>query len=173
MNDTLEYVDYSHNGYTLRQYNTLHYQIIAESGKAVLYASATKELTDDEKKQTIDEFITYQQKIVEKDRIRVCPICGKEFEVSRNRYSYCSVECAKKGKLENEKKAKQIRLMRQKKLTVKPKNTPEKRVCGYCGELFTPSGTYRTYCSNACKFKKRYTYPKKTRSPKNGYMSKK
>ena len=77
MNDTLKYVDYSHMGYTLRQFlNIWHYQIIDDaSGKTVLCCNCSKKLTQDEAIHTIDEYIERQGK--PKEVYKVCLMCNK------------------------------------------------------------------------------------------------
>lgn len=151
MNDILEYTDYTHKGYTLRQYNTLHYQIIDESGKAMLYASATKKLTDDEKKKAIADYIKQLKAIQNKDKLKACEICGKMFLPKAKNQKYCGKRCKKHAK------SKQMTQHYQ------DNKQSHKRICRYCEKEFTPTTHYRYLCSDACKRKIRLIQETKPR----------
>ena len=62
---------------------------------------------------------------------RVCPVCGKEFEISGQK-KYCSVECRK--------------VAYAARYTAK---SPEKRVCPICGKEFEANGQ-KKYCCKKC-----------------------
>lgn len=144
LNDTLEYVDYSHKGYTLRQFlNIWHYQINDnKTGKTVICGPASKKLTEEEAKQTIEDYILQQKMIQNKDKLKACAECGKVFLPNISNQKYCSDECAKK------RQAQQV--MEYYFANRKP---PEAVPCKCCGALFTPSREFRAYCSLFCKVK--------------------
>lgn len=64
--------------------------------------------------------------------IKVCPICGKEFEANRTTQKYCCKECSKIAAY-----------------------TMYKKVCPICGKTFASNRIDRTYCSRKCWDKSR------------------
>ncbi len=177
MTDTLEYVDYSHKGYTLRQFNNWYYQIINADGKTVMCASASRQLTENEAVGIIDNFI-------KPPKVKVCPRCGKEFETKTNR-KYCSEECSHppKPKLtkicavcEKEfettksnvtlcsemckriKRSERCRASKHKKIEYK------NIVCSCCNKEFEPIHRREMYCSDYCRNKAKHKRESETKT---------
>lgn len=176
MNNIPEVFEFQHKGYTLKQFNNiLHCQIIDDaSGKTVSVVTYASKLTQEEADGIIDNFIA-QQEQKDRDIFKICPICGKEFETSKERYTYCSVACRNKGKAirEKAKRKEQQYAKRQEKALIKAQQTPEpeKRNCKCCGKLFTPTNQNRLYCSSSCKLRAYYDrqelYTKRQKHKKN------
>lgn len=67
---------------------------------------------------------------------KVCPICGKTFEVTEcfeNRRKYCSLDCRNKG----------YRKKREERTYY---------YCKWCGEMLPKNSTHK-YCSESCELK--------------------
>lgn len=74
-----------------------------------------------------------------KDNImKICPICGKEFESSDSRQKYCSEKCY----LDSVKKWYHAHKTLKKFNPIK---------CSICGKEFTPKTRINIYCSPECK----------------------
>lgn len=64
--------------------------------------------------------------------MRICEVCGAEFEPKQKRSKYCSREC-------------QVRAYSLKRTVREPKR------CEWCGKEFTPEYRHTKYCSSECK----------------------
>lgn len=71
--------------------------------------------------------------------IRVCPVCGEEFETLHAFKKYCSKECAYKHKLDVDRKRREE--FRAKRVPIN---------CKICGREFMPIRKDQKYCSKKC-----------------------
>ncbi len=109
--------------------------------------------------------------------IKVCPICGKEFETTKTKVKYCSSVCACKSKsIKAVKYVKRVQhvpktceecgkeFIPKSKLSrfcsedckriyaaKKRKRNIQPKACASCGKEFTPNSNYAKYCSNECR----------------------
>ena len=90
---------------------------------------------------------------------KVCKMCGKKFNVSKNHRTLCSDECRKFGiKQSSEKQAKERREANRLLLGT--------RFCEVCGKEFQPRTRLMVRCSEECT-KKRGTIYKRENTKKN------
>lgn len=66
-----------------------------------------------------------------------CPVCGKEFETNRNYQKYCSPQCKKEAKRQNNARR------------YKHKN-PKLIICPMCKKTFLRTEGNQKYCSPEC-----------------------
>lgn len=105
--------------------------------------------------------------------IKVCPICGKEFEVyykERNKRKHCSKECALKARVSYKKIKVKCKVCGKEKEVFLSKFKSQKefycsrqcylsvrqitKECIYCGKVFTvPKYLNRIFCSKECQLK--------------------
>ena len=86
--------------------------------------------------------------------IKVCAICGKEFEANHGRCKYCSDDCKRIAKHQNNRKWYQNHKEKHKEHNRKYRQVRRKnmiKVCDICGSKFETPNSRRKYCSDDCK----------------------
>lgn len=86
--------------------------------------------------------------------IKVCPICGKEFEISTNRKKCCSPRCYKKYEKEQHKRWYEKNKDDYNKRRRFGEHCEYKRTCPICGKRLISSQPNAIFCSVECRIKK-------------------
>lgn len=109
-----------------------------------------------------------------KTNIKICPVCGKEFE-SKPRQKYCSLECRQKSINDNKKEFYKDYYKKNgdkyKKSQKLPKEETEK-ICPICGKTFTTSDRRQKYCSPECRYEKEKAAVQKVNDKRKTFHSK-
>lgn len=71
-------------------------------------------------------------------KVKICALCGKEFETLDSRKKYCCYEC--RVKASNKKKSERRKRNRR----------PKVKHCKFCGKEFETNLNYKTYCCRNC-----------------------
>ena len=75
---------------------------------------------------------------------RVCPVCGKTFEIKNIRQIYCSYKCGNKARYKPREKV------------LPQSHGTGNNTCLYCGAAFTATVYNKKFCCESCRRKFRY-----------------
>lgn len=92
-------------------------------------------------------------KYIEKEYIKICPICKKTFKTKKSYKTYCSAECYKKHNLIRLKEVYNKEKILKRNTTVNNENQIIKRKCKKCGSTFyvNKSNNNERFCCKDCK----------------------